>query len=266
MTIEITQSTRERLRENAISPIVVLEIDGVPRRLGSDVILQIIRIGDENLFIDGTWFIGGLRPLENQEDLVSLGATSTRIRQQLNQDRGGSGSISTFEIGLIDEGRQVSRLISPGKEIEEILFRKCKVWIGFGNTAFPDDYIEVFQGVIDEVQSGAGLVKLAIVHPDQKKRQQLFPIAQTELTQEMNYLSVRIQDLLYQARVGFGTDVRIRYLDQGSQDDTFEETVTVSGMDITVNIATAGDGITSASDIRAPLRTQEKRQTWWQSL
>lgn len=165
-------------------PNLVLEIDGVPTRFGSAVILKLVRIGDPDLFIDSTWTIGGGRPINDQLSAISFDNSSTSIRQQLEVDKGRGSSIASLELGLIDFNEKISELVSPGFIVEDILGRKASVFIGIDatKTNFPDDYIRIFRGIIDDVQALAGLIKINIAHPEQKKKASIYQQIQTQLT------------------------------------------------------------------------------------
>ena len=66
-------------------------------------------------------------------------------------------------------------------EIEDILGRKARIYFGFVNSSWPEDYIILFRGFIDDIDSGPGNVKLIITHPDTKKKSELFPKVDMEL-------------------------------------------------------------------------------------
>jgi hypothetical protein len=185
MAFSLTKLAKIRKDQVGVNPQLVLEIDGFDTRFGVGIIKKYIKVGDPDLYVDGSWFIGGFRALENQIDAISLDGTSNTIKQQLLQDKGGTSSVSTIQISLIDVNEQITKLITPGGSLDEILAQKARVYLGFEETAFPEDFNIIFQGIIDNVDA-SGKIVLNIAHPEQKKRQELFPQIQTELSAGIN--------------------------------------------------------------------------------
>lgn len=185
MAFSLTKLAKIRKDQVGVNPQLVLEIDGFDTRFGVGVIKKYIKVGDPDLYIDGSWFVGGFKELEDQLDAVSLDGTSNTIKQQLLQDKGGTSSVSTIQISLIDINDQITKLITPGGNLDEILAKKARVYLGFDETAFPEDFNIIFQGIIDNVDA-SGKIVLNIAHPEQKKRQELFPKIQTNPTSAVN--------------------------------------------------------------------------------
>jgi hypothetical protein len=181
MSLTITQATFNALQSVNIEPKIVLEIEGLSEVFGSRIISTRVRVGDNNLFIGDDWVIGGTRETENQNPFISLDSkTTTTIRQQLQPDKGIGSSISSMQVSLVDLNGKASMLVSPGKVIDDILGARCKVYLGFKDVAFPDDYVVIFRGVVDSIDASAGSITLQLSHPDQKKRQQILPKAKVE--------------------------------------------------------------------------------------
>lgn len=178
MALEVTQKTLNSLQAVNIEPQIVLEIEGLSEVFGSRIISTKIKIGDAGLLIGDDWVIGGVREAANQSPFVSLdGRTTTSIRQQLQQDKGIGSSISSMQIALVDVNGEATKLASPGVKIPDVLGARCKVYLGFKEVSFPDDYVILFRGVVDTIDAKAGSIVLSISHPDQKKRQQILPKA-----------------------------------------------------------------------------------------
>lgn len=187
MSFTITTRAERELAKLKIEPQLVLEIEGVTTLFGAVEILRLIRIGDDELEIGDDWKIGGLSAVVDQEDVISFdGGSSTRIDQQLQPDKGSVSSVSSVSIALTDRQLVATRLISPGVVIDDILGVKAKLWMGFRNTAFKEDYIQIFAGIIDDVESGAGIVKLNLAHPEQLKRQEIYNPVDAILDATMN--------------------------------------------------------------------------------
>ena len=174
MSLPLTAAAELASRGRVIEPNLVLKISGYSTIFGGVSILKYIQIGDTGLLIGTDWVIGGLNGVEDQESLIDLGGTGTKIQQQLRQDQGSVAGVSSMTVQLVDQGMLVSELISPGVELTDVLGRRAEIFMGFADTAYPDDYVRIFAGIIDDVVSGAGFVQLNVAHPDQKKRQTLF--------------------------------------------------------------------------------------------
>jgi len=168
VAFSLTRLARLKSMEASKEPQLVFEIDGVPTVFGSTSILEYIKIGDTDLFIDGTWKIGGLRALEDQLAVLSVGSSSgssTRITQSLDHEKGRGSSVQTLTMALIDKDEAITQLISPGVVVDDLMGRRAKVYLGFDETAFKRDFIPVFKGIIDDISSGAGLVRIQIGSP-----------------------------------------------------------------------------------------------------
>lgn len=175
MSFNVTDRALAESERPKIEPQLVLEIEGVTTLFGAVTISRLIRIGDPGLLIGDAWRIGGIVPVSDQKQNVNFDSgTTTRIEQQLYPDKGSVSSISSAQIALNDENLIMTQIISPGIVVEDILGRKATLWMGFKNTAFKEDYVPIFSGVIDDVDSGSGVVKLNIASPQTLQRQDLF--------------------------------------------------------------------------------------------
>lgn len=187
MAFELTESAELASQQTSIKPILILEIDGISTLFGAVAIKKFVRVGDEDLFVGDSWTIGGLAEIEDQSPLItfSSGGTSTSISQNLLLDKGKGESISTMQITVVDKNQEITNLISPGKVVTDIMGRKCRVWFGFQQTAWKEDFLIIFRGSIQAVDSGAGFVTFTISAPDQKKKSELFIKLDTELSASM---------------------------------------------------------------------------------
>lgn len=175
MALEISDRALLESRKARIEPQLVLEIEGVTTLFGAIEISRLIRVGDPGLVIGDSWKIGGVTPVEDQAQIISFEAgSSTSISQQLQPEKGSVSSVTSVQVALIDKNLIASRLISPGIVVDDILGKKAILWMGFKGTAFKDDYVPIMAGIIDDIDSGAGNVKLNISSPEQLKRQSLF--------------------------------------------------------------------------------------------
>lgn len=185
MAIPLSKTAKTRSKQTSQTPALVLDIDGVPNLYGVGDVQTLIRIGDPDLYIGNDWVIGGFRTAENSRALISFEGTTTTINQQLLQDKGGTSSVGSLAISLLDENEEATQLITPGEVVDDVLGRKARIWIGYQDSAFPRDYSILVNGVIDEIQSG-GTIVLNVAHPEQKKRQEIFPVIKTKLDGAIN--------------------------------------------------------------------------------
>ena len=142
---EKPQALLDAKEEVVKEPRIVVEIDGYDDYLTSEAIGKYWRIGDPEVVpplggigLNGIT-IGGLVELANQETILDLESTSTRISQQLDIKEG-KVSVPTMQVGLIDVNGLASELVSPGVVLDDILGRKTTIYLGFASVAFPDEY------------------------------------------------------------------------------------------------------------------------------
>jgi hypothetical protein len=246
MAYQLTTRAKELLNRTNIEPNVVLCIDGYEFCFGAQITGVYAYIGQPGLEIGGGWNIGGIFRDESVLDYISLDGTTTNITQQLDTDKGGASSTQTMKIRVVDFEGQVTRLISPGFDVDDILYRDCTVYLGFREGAFPDDYVDLFVGKIQLIESGAGFVEFTIAHPEDLKRSEVFPKIETEVGPYLvNYKSLTIQSLFYQQRGDVVGTVQIRYLNSPFIGDT--AVVSTSGNLITVEIES---GVTKQKTIK----------------
>ncbi len=243
MAIELTERARVKSENRIQEPQIVLQIDGVDTIYGIGQIKKYIKIGDPGLLIGEDWKIGGLNAVEDQEDLIDIDGTSNTFTQQLLQDRGGTSSVPSIQISLIDKNNTMTELITPGVVVDDILGRKASVYLGYRETAFPQDFVRIVSGVIDEVIGGSTII-LNVAHPEQKKRSEVFQKITTSLTADLYFRAKKIQKILYQTRRDVVGTVSIEYT-LGAVAGS--EVVSVAGNNISVQIE---DGVTEARHIR----------------
>lgn len=164
-------------------PNIVLRIDGFEDIWGAVNVEYIPKYGDAGLLYgQSNLTYGGLLPDPNSRDYLSLKGTTTRISQQLELDQGGAGSIQALSISLLDTQGELTEKFAPGEVVDDVLSRNATVYFIFQDTAFPEDAIVLFNGLVDQISFGAGNVSIRVSHPDQLKRQEIF----TEITHELN--------------------------------------------------------------------------------
>jgi len=186
MTLPVTNPTLAKLKDINIEPHLVLCIEGLDYCFTNVTIKELIRYGMPDLFYGDPVVYGGVRPISTQKEYISGQGTSNSIKQQLQPDKGAVSSVSTMTIRMIDKNQDVTRLISPGFELPEPFGARATVYMGFGDTAFPEDYLIIHAGVISDIKAGAGWVELSINSPEEKKRQKIFAKTETKLNGALN--------------------------------------------------------------------------------
>ena len=181
--IPISTRTQIAAAEIVKKPNLVIVIDGAPFIYGSAPTLRIIKIGDPGLVIGGGWKIGSTTPVENSNVLLSLGGSSQSINQQLDADKGRGSSIQSIDIELVDKDQEITKLITPGFYMSDILGRKAKIYLALNadEALWPEDYLLLFRGIVDDIKSQPASVTLTVSHPEQKKKQVMYPKVETNL-------------------------------------------------------------------------------------
>jgi len=243
MAFDLSKLAKAAAQGVSQNPQLILEIDGVSTLYGVERIKKFVRIGDPGLLIDGSWTIGGFNEVADQDDLISFDGSTTTITQQLLQDKGGASSVSAIQISLLDINEAITRLISPGVVVNELLGRKARVYLGYSDTAFPDDFVTIFSGIIDNIDGGA-MITLNVAHPEAGKRFDIFQEGSTKLTAPADFRSLTIQGLTYTTRRDVVGTVSITYNNGGVAG---LEVVTVVGTAISVLMQS---GVSTASQIR----------------
>jgi hypothetical protein len=174
--LRLTEAAKAASQKINVQPNVVFRIVKYDKLFGADYISELIRIGDPDLFIGNDWVIGGVREIQNQSPYISFntgGGTTTSLTQKLSPDRKEGTTVTSMVVSLIDKNEEISRLISPGFELDDVLGTEVEVYLGFKDTAFPEDYEIIFRGLINDIDSGAGFVNFLLSSVEDKKRRNI---------------------------------------------------------------------------------------------
>jgi hypothetical protein len=246
MATPLTKNALTKALSQNQKPQLVLKIHGYDHLIGLGNLSEYILVGDEDLVIGNGWVIGGLRDIGNALDVIDIKGSSRTLSQQIQPDKGSGISIPSFQVSLIDINEKITQLISPSVVFDDILGRRADLYLGYQETAYPQDFVRIISGIIDRVDSGA-TIGLNIAHPEQKKRAELFAKMSTVLTQAARYRSRTIQGLTYKTRRDVVTTVTVNYVGGGTAG---AEVVSVVGTNITVQIQA---GVSTASNVRNAL-------------
>lgn len=172
--------------------MIVVQIDGVPDLITSGPLLKRVRYGDAGLrYGDPGLIYGGLTPVTNFKSLLSLDSSMT-ISQKIEPEQG-RGSVSMLTLSFTDKDGYFSKLISPGVIVDEPMGNKfVKIYLGYQNTSFPEDFLISMRGFISGTTYGAGKVSIQISDPNIKRRAQICFTPKTKLTSPINSSTLSI--------------------------------------------------------------------------
>lgn len=161
---------------------IILEIDGIDAVYGAVDVTKLAEYGDAIKFGDAELVYGGVVAHPDSKPYISPKGSTRNITQQLHQDKGGTGSVSSVKIKLVDKNNEVSAAFAG----IEVLSRSADVYVAFQGGSHPQDSVKIFNGTIDDIGYGSGNVTIKIAHPEQLKRQTIFPLIQTDLSIALN--------------------------------------------------------------------------------
>lgn len=187
MAITLSEKAGFALKQTVKTPNIALEIEGLSTIIGARVLRETVRIGEPDLEVGDpeltelAFYIGEDFAFSDQQSIINFSGTSTSIKQTLNTDKGEGSSVSSLNVELIDDGF-VTRLITPGELLTDILARKVRVYMTPDeNVTWPNDYALIFRGIVSDIDARPGSVVLALTSPESKKRSTLFKPVETKL-------------------------------------------------------------------------------------
>ena len=187
MAFAVTDKTQQLLNATNISTNIVLEIDGISEKFGSQHITKEFLFDDTTKNFDdaGLFFDSGIQDV-NSRDFISLAGTTQNITQQIQADKA-IESIRSFKVALIDKNGELSTKFTPGVEVEEILARRAKVYVNIKGSNHPNDSVLLIDGLISNCTfTNKGTVELSVDHASSLKRQEVFIDKTTKLTSQLN--------------------------------------------------------------------------------
>lgn len=180
MSFRVTATAEALSRKRNLASNLILEIDGVTTLYSVITTYKTFKLDDGNYFDDGNRFDSLIvDPLIHP--LMSMGGTDTSIKQQIMQDKGSASSVSSFSVELIDKNNEISELVSPGFIVDEMLGRKCIIYLNFNGGAHPRDSMIIHRGIVSDIKPQAASVSITVAHPEMQKRQKIFLKFSTKL-------------------------------------------------------------------------------------
>jgi hypothetical protein len=175
---------------------VVVDIPGLDYLTSTTIGRKIVygdpyNYGDAGLIYDGIRAVGSVAGERSQRVLLNLDGGSLTISQKLEPEQG-RASISTLQMTFIDKDQYMTQACSPGILIDDILGKEVKIWLGYAQTSFPDDYYLVWRGRVAQTVPEIGRVTLQFVDPSIIRRQQIFSMGQSSLTSDITNVATTI--------------------------------------------------------------------------
>ncbi len=176
--------------QNSKLMAIVVDIDGLDY-LTSTSVGRPLEYGDPYNYGDPGLLYNMLVPLgaksgeRGQRQLIDVSGSTLSLQQMLEPESG-RASISTITMKFVDKDSYMTQAVSSGPIVDEILGRQVKIWFGYANTSFPNDYFVLWRGRVGQVNAGVGNVSMQFLDPNVVRRQTIFTPAQSTLSSAIN--------------------------------------------------------------------------------
>lgn len=183
MAQELTDKTNALLQKVEKRPNLILEIEGIPFIFGTSQVKSLPKYGDDIVYGQDGLLYG--RPLgaENSLGIIDLQKTTRSITQQIRQDKASASSISTFTVSMLDINGFLTKLFQPNNVVPDMLSRRCKLGIVLEGGSYPNDLLDIYQGVITDINfTSGGICELVVNHPDALKEADIYIQYKSKLT------------------------------------------------------------------------------------
>jgi hypothetical protein len=181
MSLPVNDQIRALLEDSTKSPQIILDIEGWPP-ISSIPSKKYVNYSDDVVFGQSGLFFNGLILDKSILPYIDLNKSTNQITQQLQADKGGSQSVTSFDVGIIDKDQIITELITPNKVIADVLGVKARLYLSLEGAGHPRDSILFFSGIVAGASSGAGYVNINLASPEKLKSLEIFPKVSTELT------------------------------------------------------------------------------------
>lgn len=240
---DLNERSRSLLSDPNIRPNVILQIEDYDRLLTVTDVYKLLEFESDVAIPVGTVF-GSKVKRDDVVKLISIDGTTSVLSAGVEPDKGGGSATSNVTVRLVDAQSFITKLITPNLVIQDLLYRRCKFWMGLESYIFPQDYNLVFNGIITSIKSRSTTIDLTISHPDDYKRTDTFDQIETKLSQIATFRSLVLgNSLLIEQRGDFVGTVTIQVLNQGGAGGS----ISVSGSQITIEALT---GTTTYNQIK----------------
>lgn len=249
MSVQLTATLKNLANQTTKQPQIILDIDGIPVIFGAQPILKLWSF--DNGYILDTPNLLFDQPFSDPDsrEYISIKNTTKNITNQNLPDKGGTGSISTAKIELVDVNQDVTRLFKNGENVADILGRDATLYISFAGASHPEDSIAVLSGYVDSYDEIAGGYLVSVTHPENLKRQDIFQPYNAKLTSDFLYKQSIFQNIVYAQRDKSAPTISIEYV-SGGLDANFDRIANKLTVDIL--------GTTTADEIVDLLETKSE--------
>jgi hypothetical protein len=160
---------------------LIVDIEGVDL-LSNRPIFKRLRYGEPGVeYGDPGIVYGGLIEIPGVRDILSLQGASLTVGQKIEPEQG-RGAISTLSLSFVDKDQYMTQVVSPGVIVPEILGRQVKVYIGYEQIAYPEEYTLIFRGRVSMTSAQSGRITIQLSDPNIARKQQIFYAATTTLS------------------------------------------------------------------------------------
>ena len=243
MAFQLTLTAKALAKQISIKPNLIVEIEGVGLVFGISPILEAARWDNELNWDEEGIYWDGLVEKPESRDYLSFKESTKNLSQQILIDKGGSSSVSTMNIQIVNKNAEVSKAISFDT-VTDIMGKKANVYLNFAEGSHPEDSIPIFRGFIDDYADDNTSLILSISHSENLKRQSFLEQYNSILTSKIKYKELTLQDLFYEQRNKSQIAYTVTYIAGGGLSSV------IVGNDITVTIT----GATTAEEIVTELR------------
>lgn len=195
MAYNISDTLKSLNDQIAKEMMIILKIEGSQYLYGSAPILETARWDDPRIKWDneqGITWDGEIEKDNSKPYIMPIKSKTTKqITQQLLVDKGGSGSVATMNIELVDYRGEVARDLSFD-QIGEPLGKKATVYMGLKGGRYPQDFLPLMRGYIDDLKYNAGSISVSVALATNLLRQSAFEQYQTQITANIDSLTTTI--------------------------------------------------------------------------
>lgn len=175
---------------------IVVLIEGTSTVFSLVPTYQKIRYGQPGLKYGQAGIVyGGLVQVPNNKTYLSPTSNLT-IGQKIEPEQGRS-SASTMSLDFVDVNGFMSEFVSPGQDLDELMGGKLvRIFIGFANSSFKEDYFCVFRGYVSQTNWTPTKVTLQLTDPNIKRRQQIFYLGKSIVSDRSLQIPISDFDLV----------------------------------------------------------------------
>lgn len=177
--LNLSDRLKSKLESRIYTPVLVLEIDGLPV-VSSGSLTKAINFDDPDFVFDMGERFDSLVKNRDILLLVDMKSSTTSLTQQMNQTNGLIGA-QNYTISLVDFGGIVTEWITPGVRLDDILGKKAKVYFTVEGCQHPQDSLPLMFGFVEGYTSAAASVEKHISSVEKLKQSDVLLPTATEI-------------------------------------------------------------------------------------